>query len=100
MLPTNNLTIFQQYQTNRTQSTYWSKLKSAFRSVNGNGPYAEYKIAKTNGNFVIQRQGVTIFVAEKRAYSIRNVYLELHSCNYNVELWFVRSSQGEFNNES
>jgi hypothetical protein len=43
---------------------------------------------------------MTLFLTDNRPYSIRYLYLELHSCQYNVSVWYVRRNQGEFDSEN
>lgn len=100
MLPTATVTLFEQYPTNRTKATYWSKLSRAFRAVNGHGEGREYSVRKgVHGHVMILHNEDVIFITENRPYSIRNLYLELHSCGYDVGLWYVQRNQGAFNSE-
>ncbi len=101
MVPTQIVTIYEPYDTRRTKTAYWNKLKTSFRLVNGTGEGVEYSIRKsTHGHVIIQHNNDTIFITDNRPYSIRNLYLELHSCQYDVAVWYVRRNQSEFNSEN
>ena len=77
-------------------NVYWSKLKRGFRAVNGHNENATYTVNKSHHRIVIYRNGNAIFMIERNPFSVRNIYLELNSCQFNVETWFVRRNQGEF----
>jgi hypothetical protein len=101
MLPIDVVTLFNRYDARSSATLYYNKLKTGFRLVNGQrdgNPH--YKIAKSQNHILIYSGNNVIFRVEKNAHSLRNIYLELYDCDFNVGSWFTRRHQGHFDNET
>ena len=88
------------HERNGTMNVYWNKLKTGFRAVNGHNANATYTVSKSADCIVIQHNAHTILMIESNPNCVRNIYLELYSCQFNVETWLERRSHGEFGEDS
>jgi hypothetical protein len=83
---------------------YFRKLSAAFRAVNNDNVDDRgrpiFEVLLTNTHVCVYRNGEAILRVGRDSVSVRNLYLELHSCQYNVMEWLGRRQSGEFNNEN
>ena len=97
MRPTTTMTVYSSYPTTLRVDDYWKKLTAGFRAVNIRNDFSIYR---TRSHLHIKCKEIIIFIIENTAHSVRNLYLELHSCNYDVTDWYTRRNRGEFDSET
>jgi hypothetical protein len=82
---------------------YYHKLCAGFRAVNGDerdvGRQVIFKIVLTASHVCIYFGDTCVFQTGRDAVSVRNIYLELYSCRYNVAEWLRQRQMGAFNNQ-
>ena len=73
--------------------------KEAQRGVAGNGSNSNRYVVQRGRHSIVVKDGDSIiFKIGKYGVGPRNLYLELNSCQYDVQSWHERRTNGEFGN--
>ena len=77
------------------------QLIRGFRIINPLNQESSYKLKFTNHHVTINSgsDGSEVLCTDNNTHSIRSVYIELFSVNYNVEVWLGMRLRNEFDNE-
>jgi len=93
-------TLYQSYIPNRHVSYYANRLIQEFRNIHGNGSFSYFSIRCSNHHLIIAQSGVIIFQTTLDVWSVRNIYLELFSCHFDVVDFMDKRKTGDFDNEN
>ncbi len=77
-----------------TAKDYYTKLYHHFNAVNGT---YRFRIDLTRNHFIVRDGNKIVFKCEPSLLYIRNVYLELHACNYICEHWLANRTELDLN---
>lgn len=96
--------LYSNYVTRHQMDFYYRRLQAGFRTIHGDvsdmGLIVENKVVMTSSHVCIYTGRQCICRINRDAVSVRNLYLELHSCRYDLVTWLRRRQAGEYNNFS